>query len=248
MTAYGRIASVYDELMTDVDYDSWFRHYMGILEMSSPVSRVLELGCGTGNMTFRLIRHFDVHAVDASEEMLAKARQKAVQMTAPHELTFECADMAGFEARGPFDAAIAVFDVMNCAETYERLKAVCSHVSSVLAVGGRFLFDVNTELAFRLRLFDEDVVRLEDEYAHIWRGEYDESTKREVVEMKFYKGEEKFCETHVQRAHSREEIVSALEGAGFTNVHFRDAGTMTPPTEKTDRWLVAATKGQREAR
>ena len=245
MTAYGKMASVYDELMTDVDYDTWFRHYMGLLELSGSVRRVLELGCGTGNFTSRLIRHFDVHAVDASREMLKKARLKAAQHELPHALSFECADMALFEAEGPFDAAVAVFDVMNCAESFERLQSTCARVSAALTPDARFLFDVNNEHAFRLCLFDEDVVRLEDQYAHIWRGVYDERTRREVVEMKFYKGNEKFCETHVQRAHSREEIVAALESTGFGNIYIMDAQTMSRPTDKTDRWLIAATKGRR---
>ncbi len=242
MSAYEKIASIYDELMVDVDYDGWFEHYLGVLELSGKVSRVLEIGCGTGNFTYRLARHFDVHGVDASASMLQCALQKLQREAPSHAVTFECADMAEFVASGPFDAAVSVFDVLNCADTLPKLQNVCLKVSSVLSPGARFIFDVNTALAFELHLFDEEVVCVDRDYAHVWRGDYDEVHRRETVEMKFYKGADKFCETHVQRAHSKEEIESALKSAGFGNIYFRDAQTMTEPTPQTDRWLVIASK------
>ncbi len=245
MTAYEQVATIYDDLMTDVDYDGWFAHYMGLLELGLPIQRVLELGCGTGNFTYRLARHFDVHAVDLSAQMLAQAQAKADHQAPSHDITWECADMAAFAAPGaaPFDAAVAVFDVMNCVGSFQQLTDACRNIAAHLKPSARFIFDVNTELAFKLHLFDEDLERPESGYSHVWRGLYDEQTRLEHVQMKYYhEGEQAFCEEHVQRAHSRHEIHEALTQAGFERIYFLDAVRMCAPDEHSDRWLVCATR------
>lgn len=248
MSAYKEIAKIYDYLMANVDYDGWFKNYMGLLSLGGPVTHLLELGCGTGNFTYRLAQHFDVHAVDLSAEMLAQAQAKANQFANCHPVTFECADMATFDAHalGPdvqFDAAVAVFDVLNCLDSAEKLNTVCAHVARYLKTGARFVFDVNTELAFTLHLFDETVERPEEGYSHVWRGEYDPNSRLEQVKMRYYdNGEPAFHEEHTQRAHSRAEITHALTSAGFDHIYFIDAVTMNQPNENTDRWLIACRK------
>lgn len=240
--SYGEIADIYDSLMTTVDYDAWFSHYMTLFSMGNPVHHILELGCGTGNMTFRFARHCDVTGVDLSERMIEEARKKWKTAKLEHSVNFIQGDMRSFVSDQKYDAAVAVFDVMNYAVSREELASVCRRVSSVLRPGGRFIFDVNTELAFRLRLFDEEEIRPENDYVHIWRGYYDEETRLERIEMEFCVGGHTFRETQVQRAHTEKELAEALKEAGFERVYFFDCATMTTPTEHTDRLFVTACK------
>ena len=51
-----------------------------------------------------------------------------------------------------------------------------------------------------------------------------------------------FCENHLQRAHSRDELWDALRDAGFERIVFLDATTMAQANEHTDRWLIASAK------
>lgn len=239
---YKNIAGIYDDLMTDVDYEHWFSHYMTLFSMGKPVRHILELGCGTGNMTFRFARHFDVTAMDLSSDMLNAARSKLSSARIEHTICFLQGDMRQFHSQVYFDAAVAVFDVMNYAVSIDELAAVCKNVSQGLRAGGRFIFDVNTELAFTLKLFDEEEIRPEKDYVHIWRGYYDPVTRLERIEMEFCTHGQSFREVHLQRAHSEHELEQVLRDAGFERIYFFDCATMTKPTQHTDRLFVTACK------
>ncbi len=68
------------------------------------VSLAVDLGCGPGNSTEELLRRFPgaaVTGVDSSPDMIAAARARL-----PH-LRFEVADIAAWDAAGPFDAILA---------------------------------------------------------------------------------------------------------------------------------------------
>lgn len=238
---YENVAKVYDRLMSEIDYDAWYLRYRSLMELSRPMRRVVEIGCGTGNFTSRFIRDYDVHAVDNSISMLEIAKSKRALFPRGHALTFEQADMACFEGNGEkFDAAVAIFDVMNCALDVETLERVCVHVASQLRRGGRFLFDVNTETAFRMRLFDEEYEDVSSGYSHVWRGEYDPVTRLEHITMKYYRdGVFWFSEQQTQRAHDAKEIRHAMRRAGFERIEIDDAQTMTRGTSLSDRWMVS---------
>src|SRR6516164_11729237 len=88
--------------------------------------RVLELGCGTGDLLAALRPSFGV-GVDFSDGMIARARK------AHPELTFFVADIedAAFirALPGPFDV-IVVVDTLgaldDCQATFENLHAICA--------------------------------------------------------------------------------------------------------------------------
>ena len=52
MNQYSDFAFVYDELMHDVDYDNWVKYIEDIIKSENvQVQNILELACGTGNLT-----------------------------------------------------------------------------------------------------------------------------------------------------------------------------------------------------
>lgn len=67
-----------------------------------PGERILDAGCGTGQLTARIAESgADVHGVDHSPEMIGKAR------AAFPGIRFEVADLASFEADQPYDAVFS---------------------------------------------------------------------------------------------------------------------------------------------
>ncbi|MFA5624850.1 MAG: class I SAM-dependent methyltransferase [Bradymonadales bacterium] len=238
-TAYQSVAPLYDDLMQHVNYDEWFKHYMALISLSRiAVTELLELGCGTGIMTQRFADYLEVTAVDASESMLRIARRKSYEKN----VHFFHADLRDFDLGRQFPVAVAIFDVLNCAKTYEDFSLYLANIHRHLLPKGRLIFDVNTPYAFESQLFDEDVYDDLSGYRHRWRGKYDPDTQLIRVRMQFELDGERFEEVHVQRAHTRAEISAALRSLKFKRVQFYDANTFSEPTQRTDRWLISATK------
>ena len=79
MDQYRDFAFVYDELMDDVDYEGWIDYIEQIIEKeNAKVKNILELACGTGNITIPLAeKNYDIAGIDISDEMLNVARSKA---------------------------------------------------------------------------------------------------------------------------------------------------------------------------
>ena len=93
MAAYEAFAELYDALMDDVDYDSWAEYYLRLIQGAGVKPATLcDCACGTGSMSVRFAaRGIRVTGVDRSEEMLAKAQEKARRFGV--QAMFACQDM-----------------------------------------------------------------------------------------------------------------------------------------------------------
>ncbi len=78
MEAYAHLSKMYDYLMDDVDYNQWVDYLDNFIKKHySNAERILELACGTGNITRGLAQKgYRVDAVDISDEMLTIAQDK----------------------------------------------------------------------------------------------------------------------------------------------------------------------------
>jgi predicted TPR repeat methyltransferase len=108
--AYSRLAGVYDEIVIDPCHDRW-ASFLDELWSADPegVRTVLDLCCGTGLLAGELIaRGYRVVGVDASEAMLARARERLGPEMVLGRMTLP--DLA---VGGGFDAAVCTFDGLN---------------------------------------------------------------------------------------------------------------------------------------
>ena len=149
MEAYRSFAQVYDLFMDNVDYDSWSSYLIGLLKRYGVDSGlVLELGCGTGNMTERLARAgYDMIGVDCSEDMLEIAQEKKLESGL--DILYLEQDMREFELYGTVRAVVSVCDSLNYILEEEELLQVFRLVNNYLDPGGIFLFDLNTVQKYR---------------------------------------------------------------------------------------------------
>ena len=83
MQAYTGFAQVYDIFMDNVPYSEWADYLTNLLvEHGVEDGLVLELGCGTGNITRKLsAKGYDMIGIDNSEEMLEIARDREYDNT-----------------------------------------------------------------------------------------------------------------------------------------------------------------------
>ncbi len=120
-------------------YDAWYETELGkvVDEVEEglvratfvpPGPRVLEIGCGTGLYTARLVqRGYRVSAVDASREMLSRARARLASLG----LSAECieADVGEAEPRlGRFDGILSVTAFEFIREPGPLLRRLLGHL------------------------------------------------------------------------------------------------------------------------
>jgi SAM-dependent methyltransferase len=176
-------------------------------------ARVLDLCCGTGHLTARLVeRGFSPVGVDGSRVMLMEARLRL-----PH-VPFVCGDAAALGCAPVFDAVLSTFDSFNHILDRDLLDRVMRGAHRALRPGGLLVFDVNTEDAYRREWGKSSAVVRDDEVLII-QGGYDDATARAHTDVTWFRSE---CgawqrqDTRVwQRPWSADEVVASVTGAAF---------------------------------
>ncbi len=235
MASFGPIAPHYDLLMANVPYDMWAGYYRLLLtrEGLDPDS-LLDVCCGTGSVAELMAdAGYEVWGVDLAEPMVAEARRKELEFR--RGVHYVVADATQMDLGRTFQAAYSFFDSLNYIATLEGMEAAVQRVAAHLEPGGSFVFDVNTEYAFLQKMFDQHDMRKRAPIQYQWQGDYDQASKIIRVSMDFNRDGTSFHETHVQRAHSDQEIRQALAKAGFQSVTAYDSYTLDRPKKDSDR-------------
>ena len=236
---YGEMAFVYDALMYDMPYEKWAEYIFNNVPNNS---NILELGCGTGSLTRILAKKYDVCALDISDDMLDVARQKLLKEGINARLIQ--GDMRNINLHKKVDAVVCACDGINYLKTSECVKQAFLSVFNNLNEGGKFIFDISSKnklISYDNTLYSED----SDEATYIWRNKVEGDII--TMDITFFVPEDdetyvRFDETHVQRMHTKEEIVSWLKETGFNVLSVTDDYTDTPVNEKTGRITFIAQK------
>lgn len=244
MDAYTGFAKLYDLFMDNIDYHQWGNYLLSLLrEYGVDTGIVLDLGCGTGNITeFLAGKGYDMIGIDNSYDMLEAALEKKID--SGHDILYLNQDMREFELYGTVAAAVSICDSMNYITEYEDLVAVFKLVNNYLDPAGLFVFDLNTEKYFK-KISDDTIAENREEGSFIWENTYyEEEQINEYALTIFAPCEdgryEKYEEVHYERAYSLDEIKSALEEAGMVFLASYDAFTHNPPSEKSERIYIIA--------
>jgi ubiquinone/menaquinone biosynthesis C-methylase UbiE len=241
-SSFQNVAPFYDELMRQVPYRMWVSYYQLLLStIESRPKRVLDVACGTGTMTEMLHREgYQMTGFDLSEPMIEIARRKAAKKKLPVE--YHVANAVTFDLGQSFDGILCFFDSLNNITRPDHLQQVFHRVFAQLEPGGSFIFDLNTAFAFRTNMFDQSDLRKQTRLKYDWQGTWDEETRLITVNMKFWRDEESFSETHIQRAYDLDEVLPMLKAAGFHQIQSFHSYGLTPPRKRSDRIHYAAIK------
>jgi SAM-dependent methyltransferase len=139
----GRHAELYDLFYGAKPYAAEVGYLHGLLQQFSgrAVRRILDIACGTGSHAIELEKlGYDVIGSDISEDMLARAREKA--QAGRCELRFEKQDMRTLDvASRPFDAVICLFDAIGHVQTTAAIKQTFRAVHRHLRDDGLFVLE-----------------------------------------------------------------------------------------------------------
>lgn len=239
---YGDFAAVYDLLTINVPYDEIAEYYAKILCKITNGRRLLDLGCGTGNLTTLLAeRGFDVIGLDASSEMLSIAANKS------SKVRWICQDMTKAELGEEVDAVISTLDSINHLESAEEIAACFGSAAANLKRGGAFVFDVNTIFKHREILSDNTFVYDVDGAFCVWQNEFCAEDNGVSIDLDIFFEEEdgsytRGGESFREIALSVDEMKKMLEETGFAVVEIHDYLTQNPPSEHSEKLLFVARK------
>ncbi len=262
MEAYTSFASVYDTFMDNVPYEEWGEYIHSLLcRYGVKDGIVLDLGCGTGNMTEILAGYgYDMIGVDNSEDMLELAMEK--RLASGYDILYLLQDMREFELYGTVRAVVSVCDSVNYITESEELAEVFRLVNNYLDPGGIFLFDFNTEYKYREVMGDCTIAEDRGVCSFIWDNCYYEEERINEYDLTFFIREDmasgqdegageddteengalyrKYTETHFQRGYTLEEIRELLSSAGLVFQAAYDMDTREAAGETSERICVIA--------
>ena len=245
---YNAIARVYDKLNADINYDRWADFFEKCFDkyLAKRPELVLDLACGTGRMTRQLAaRGYDMIGVDGSADMLSCA------MEAGREgILYLLQDMREFELYGTVGAAVCCLDSINYLLDDGDIETVFSLVHNYLDPDGLFIFDVNSPYKFE-NIYGNNAYILEDESEEGgaifcgWQNDYDKDSKLCDFYLTLFEENEdgsyfREDEHQTERCYTREELVSALKGAGFEFLGVFSDFEFSIPEQTDERWYIVA--------
>lgn len=241
---YGGFAEVYDKFMDNVSYDEWYGYlHTLLLKYGISAGTVVELACGTGEITKRLKKSgYQVIGLDLSEDMLMIAREKCED-----DVLLLYQDMRKLELLEPVDAVVCVGDGINYLDSIGDFRQTAGRVSLYLREGGMFIFDLKTDYYFREVVGNRTITDNREDASYIWENSYDEETFRNEYLLTVYElvDDEKDLfvrsdEIHYQQVFFEEEIIEVLETQGFIVENIYEAFSEHEPKEASERLYVAA--------
>jgi SAM-dependent methyltransferase len=246
--SYDIFSSVYDILTENVEYER-IAHKICSLLHENGVDRglLLDLGCGTGTLSFLLEQKgFDVIGVDASEDMLSIANEKKYEDNS--SALFLCQKAEELDLYGTIQCAVSSLDTFNHIDSIENIEKAISLVSLFMDMNGIFIFDMNTPYKHKKVLGNNTFVYDMDEVYCVWQNSYDENAERTDIDLDFFiKNEddecfERYSESFSEYIYDVEEIISILKKCGFTPIATIDDYTEKPVSDTTERITFIAKK------
>ena len=229
--AYSQLAGVYDEIVVDPCHDrlASFLHELWSTD-AGRVRSVLDLCCGTGLLAGELIaRGYRVVGVDASEAMLALARERLGtevvlrRMTLP-ELTVDPV----------FDAVVCTLDGFNYL-TPGDLRLTMNVVAGCLRPAGWLVFDLHTDAMMDFTIAHGVVAGQAAKNDFVISSVVDPSARTcdtKIVVTRARDGDP-FCETHRQYFHTDTDVRASLQDAGFAVTAVNEEYTQRPADAAT---------------
>ncbi|MBM7541696.1 class I SAM-dependent DNA methyltransferase [Amphibacillus cookii] len=221
--AYQEMANLYDFLMKDAPYDDWVTFTEVILkqEPKRGYVKVLDLGCGTGQITCRLASQgYDMTGVDISESMLAQASERAIKEQL--KINWFKQDILHLEGLDDYDCVISYCDVINYIIERDQLERAFFGIYQALKVGGVFIFDVHSMAHVQNHMIDQVFSEVYNDLAYIWfcrqgkrEGEMHHELTFFVEKQGLY---QRFDEEHHQRTFLADDFISLLNDAGFKDI------------------------------
>ncbi|MBQ3195076.1 MAG: class I SAM-dependent methyltransferase [Clostridia bacterium] len=242
-TGFSLIASCYDRFNT-AGYDEYLAFFLSVCKKHADIAvkEVLDLGCGTGEMTKRLCdKGFDVVGVDGSEEMLAEAVDKCGGTNA----LLLCQDMRDFELYGTVQATLCSYDCINYLLSTEDVASCFELVNNYTQKGGIFVFDINTPYRYNTVFADNAYVYDDKGGMLVWQNRF--MKKRGLCDfyLSYFENHgnglyKRGDQVQRQRCYALRTVEKLLKENGFELCAVYGGTDMSPLTEESEKAFFVA--------
>lgn len=246
-------------------YDHAFRAHRRDVAFYADLARrargpVLELGAGTGRITFALLAAgARVTAVDRAPAMLERAQERAQRLPRAQRERLQLmeADLRTLRVRQRFSLIVAPFNLLMHMYTRKDLERALARIRAHLAPGGKLAFDV---LAPDLGVLRRDPARFYrcrpvfdpsdgQRYAYAEQFAYEPATQLQTVSMHFQRLDKPEIERVTQlvlRFYFPQELLALLQYNGFRVLrHEGDFAGGALDADSESQVVVARAAGRR---
>ncbi len=247
--SYNFFSWVYDELTANVDYN---RILNFILPYFKPDDIVLDLACGTGNISVPLAENgISVIGCDVSVDMLGKAQQKSAECGT--DIIFMCQDMQQLDLYGTIQGAVCTLDSLNHLDSIKSAEKTFERVSLFMDKGGYFIFDLNTEYKHKEILSNKAYLYDCENVFCAWQNSYNIIDCSVDIELTFFEKQSddkyiRFTESFSEIFISDYLIHTWCEQYGFSLCGMYDDYQDKAPTDTTERITYVLQKNRQDNR
>ncbi len=254
LSTYSGFAKYYDDLMYDVDYDDWYNFIKKISDKK--YSKVLEMACGTGNLTEYIAEDPDVTTItcfDLSEDMLIEANDKLKKYPNIDILKMDMREIKFKDKK--FDLAVSACDSINYILEDDDLIKVFKGAYDALEDDGVFVFDINSYYKLSETIGNNTFIDENDKVFYVWENFFDVETNICEFFITFFEKNPdgrytRFDETHEERAYKEADIKRYLKEAGFNYIRtyydFKMQSLSDVEMDNADRLFFVCKKGLTE--
>lgn len=249
MNSYSVMPMIYDRLMQNVDYKNWAMFIHEHLESAKakPMHNILELGCGTGNVTKELLElNYEVVGIDISGEMLEVAREKLKGYEEKIILIEQDICELDFDVY-EIDAVVCCNDTFNYILEEKNIEKLLKYLYPRMKKGGLLIFDISSEYKLENILGNNTFGESFDNMVYLWENFYNKDEKTVSMDINFFVNEgdgyERFSEEHIQKAHSEQVLNTIINSVGFeTTKMYGDFSRVEGINEKSERIFFVCKK------
>ncbi|MBQ8767189.1 MAG: class I SAM-dependent methyltransferase [Clostridia bacterium] len=239
--SYGIFSYSYDVLTENVEYERIADRVCSLLHKNSvDGGLLLDLGCGTGTLSFLLEKSgYDIIGVDASEDMLMIANEKKYEENS--SAMFLCQRAEELDLFGTIDCAVSSLDTINHIDSLEKVEKAFSLVSLFMNMNGIFVFDMNTPFKHEKILGNNTFIYDMDEVYCAWQNTLDKENQKTDIDLDFFiKNEddecyERYSESFSEYIYDIDDIIEIIKKCGFTLLETSDDYSESPVSDTTER-------------
>jgi trans-aconitate methyltransferase len=215
--SYGFFAEYYDKYMSHVSYSDWLDMILRWCKkfMDRQPEAVLELACGTANISEQLIyQGFSVDACDLSPFMLHVAERKLFK---PKLFRHDMAVPLNITNR--YDLILCLFDSINYLLEERAIETMLNSAWQALRAGSLLVFDISTIMNSQTYFADTtQYTTLRDGYM-VHRAEFKPHANRQTSRLTLFRKHNdvfhRLEECHTQRVYRLDEVLRLIADTPF---------------------------------